>query len=196
MKNENKKTMYIAICALILAVIGISIAYAALSTNLNIQSASITQNALNWDVHFQSGTVTPTSSGTSSTGRSCGNATVNATTVSTAATTLSKPGDTCTYALKVQNTGDIDANLATITPTAPNSTSCTTIDGANMVCGNITYKLTTDQNGQNLLTTNRTLAKTNGVLDLYLVITYSGTETNTTPVTHNGGSFTLVYNQV
>ena len=64
-----------------------------------------------------------------------------------------------------------------------------------MVCGNITYKLTTDSTGNTLLTTGGTLAKTSGTQNIYLVIKYTGTELVSSDVSQNNGGFTLVYNQ-
>ena len=136
-KRNGKKFLSIAIAVMAL-LIGVTVAYAALSATINITVNKITQNAVTWNVAFATGTVTPTVGGTSSdVGRSCGNATVTATTVMVANTTLSKPDDSCTYELTIQNTGDIDAILSTITPVTPTSATCTN-SGASMVCGNIT----------------------------------------------------------
>ncbi len=190
----DEKKMGVIVLLLIVVIFGISVAYAALSTTLTITASKVTQSALTWNVAFQTGTVTGTPGGSSGEGRSCGNATVTANTVTVAQSTLSKPEDSCTYALVIKNTGSIDANLATITPVAPTSTSCTN-NGASMVCGNITYKLTTDLAGNTLLTPNRILAKTSGSLNVYLVMKYTGASINSSDVTQNNGGFTLVYNQ-
>ena len=63
-----------------------------------------------------------------------------------------------------------------------------------MVCGNITYKLTTDAAGQSLLGTNNVLANTTGTLDVYLTAEYTGTSTGSDGVQNSGG-FTLNYVQ-
>ncbi|MBR1386575.1 MAG: hypothetical protein IJ568_07070 [Bacilli bacterium] len=193
-QKKNQKQLLTIVGAVVLLIVGISVVYAALSTTLNITVGSVTQSQMSWNVAFQTGTVNATAGGTSATGRSCGAATVTADTVSVASTTLSKPDDSCTYALNIKNTGSIDATLATITPVAPGSTSCTN-SGASMVCGNITYKLTTDSAGSTLLTTGGTLAKTNGTLPVYLVIKYTGSTPSSTAVEQSSGGFTLVYNQ-
>lgn len=192
---KDRKNIYLSIVALVVAVIGLSVAYAALSTTLNISFGNVNQSAMTWNVGFQTGTVTGTASGTSATGRSCGSATVTADTVTVADTTLSKPGDTCTYALTIKNTGSIAANLATITPKAPTSVTCGTATGGKMVCGNITYKLTTDAAGNTILTTNKTLAASTGTLPVYLVVSYTGADVNATEVTQSSAAFTLIYNQ-
>lgn len=193
-QKKNQKQLLTIVGAVVLLIVGISVVYAALSSTLSITTGSVTQSEMSWNVAFQTGTVNATPGGTSGTGRVCGAATVTADTVTVAATTLSKPEDSCTYALTVKNTGSLDATLATITPVHPGSTSCTN-SGASMVCGNITYKLTTDAAGTTLLTTGGTLAKTNGTLPVYLVIKYTGATTNTSEVVQTAGGFTLVYNQ-
>lgn len=192
--NYKRRNMYILVLALVVIIGGLSLAYAALSATLNVQFGDITQNALTWNVGFQETSVTPTAAGTSATGRSCGNATVTASTVTVSATTLSKPDDKCTYALTIKNSGTIAATLNSITPKNPNSTSCSTSNGATMVCGNLTYKLTTDSAGSQLLGTNRLLA-IGGSLPVYLIVSYTGTGLNTTNNTQSGAAFALSYTQ-
>jgi len=193
-KKMDKQNLMAIVYIMVVVIAGVSVAYAALSTTLTITTSKITQNALSWEVGFQTGTVTPTSTGSSNSGRVCGTATVTSSTVTVANTTLSKPDDTCTYELVVKNTGSIDATLATITPVSPSSTSCTT-SGASMECGNITYKLTTDSTGNTLLTNGGTLANTSGSQTIYLVTKYTGSGLVTSEVSQNNGGFTLIYEQ-
>ena len=190
----SKEKVSIVVLLLVVAVFGISVVYAALSSTLSVTTGTVTQSTLSWSVGFNPGTVTGTAGGTSATGRSCGNATVTATTVTVADTTLSKPDDSCTYALVIKNTGGIDATLSNITAVSPTSVSCTN-SGASMVCGNITYKLTTDPAGQTLLATGGTLAKTSGTRTIYLVVKFTGSSMVSSAITHNNGGFTLVYSQ-
>ena len=139
-KLKSKELKFLLLVAAIF-VIGTGIAFAALSASLTITFGTITQNSLTWDVAFQGSSATATPGGTSATGRSCGTATITSNSVTVAATTLSKPGDKCTYELTVANNGTVNAKLSTITPTAPTSTACGTLSTGNMVCGNITYKV-------------------------------------------------------
>ena len=193
-KQKNQKQMLTIIGAIVLLIVGISVAYAALSSTLNISTGNVTQNTLSWNVGFQTGTVEGTEGGTSSTGMSCGEATVTANSVTIASSSLSKPDDSCTYQLAIKNTGGLDAQLTTITPVHPTSTTCTD-SGASMVCGNLTYKLSTDAAGTTLLPLNGTLAKTNGSQTVYLIVEYTGTEVNDTVIEQSAGGFTLVYTQ-
>ena len=191
-KINNEALKYVLLIAVIL-VLGVGIAYAALSTTLNITFNNLTQNPVTWSVGFQGTTATGEFSGTSATSSSCGSATISPSAVSIADTELSKPGDKCTYTLTVKNTGTISAKLNTITPTAPSGISCTT-NSASMVCGNITYKLLTD-------TTNGTLLSTGGVLPantpetIYLVAEFTGSSVVSSSIVHSGAKFALYYIQ-
>ncbi len=209
-----KRNYKLGLIAVVVALCSIAIAYAALSTTLTITFNKVTQNALSWDVAFDTTTtsVTATKVGSSDTGRSCGAATVAATTVTVADTTLSKPGDGCIYKLPIRNNGTVDATLASVTATAPGSTSCTPTNAsgsasAKLVCGNITYQLvktaTANTSTYAITTTNLTtgtaLAKKSGStatsMDTYLVVQYTGTSLASTATTQTGAKFTLVFNQ-
>ena len=196
MKIERRDLNLLLIVAVVL-IAGIGIGYAALSTTMTITFGDVTQSVLTWNVGFDTtgSPISGTAAGTSATGRTCGTATVTATTVTVADSQLSKPGDKCTYALTIKNTGTIPAILSTITPTKPSGITCNTATGGNMVCGNITYKLTTDAAGSTVLTTGGTLAASTGTLPVYLVVSYTGTTLNSAAVNHTGASFALTYDQ-
>ena len=181
-KNENLKLL--ALFAVIV-LLGVGIAYAALSTTLTVTFGKVTQNALTWKVGF---------TGTSATGASCGAATITESAVTVADTTLSKPDDKCTWTLTVKNSGTVGAKLTTITPSAPSSTTCGTLSGGNMVCGNITYMLTSDANGTTVLPVNTTLAA-GASQTVYLVAKYNAAGVQSTAITQSGAKFTLVYAQ-
>ncbi len=193
--KKNLKDTKMLVVIVIGLVLLIGVAYAALSQTLEITTTAVTSSGISWNVGFQSGNVTGTKGGTSTADVVCGTATVTGSSVSVAASTLSKPDDSCTYALVIKNLGDIDATLASVNPSAPTSTSCTN-SGASMVCGNITYYLSTTNNvaSPTLLTTGGTLVKTTGTLNVYLIIKYTGTTVGS-EVQQNGGKFTLIYNQ-
>ena len=180
-----------------IATLALSIAFSSLSTLLNINYGDVNQSAQTWDVGFDtSGSpLAASSTGTSAAGRICGAATITKDSVSVADTQLSKPGDTCTWSLTIQNLGTIDAELNSVTPIIGEN-SCT-ISGSSMECGNITYKLATDQAGTTLLSSqiNSTLAKTNGTKDVYLIATYSSNSIGGSSNTQSGIGFTILYNQ-
>ena len=62
-----------------------------------------------------------------------------------------------------------------------------------MVCGNITYKLTTDEAGSTLYKKGTALA-VGATKDLYLVAQFTGS-ISSTKVTQSAAGFTLVYGQ-
>ena len=199
--KKDQRKMLLVFGITVASVLVITIAYAALSSTLNITFNKVTQNAIpgGWNV-FVPNNITVAAGGTSSTGRSCGAATsTSTTTVSTitiADTVLSKPDDSCTWTITVQNTGGLDATLSSIAQTAPSGITCTASNGnAKMVCGNITYSLATNTDGSTFLATGGTLAKTSGTQKIYLIAKYTGTTVNTSAVTHSGAKFTLVYGQ-
>ena len=189
-KNNNQTMAIVAVlCALLF---GISIAYAVLSTTLTITMNQVTQQGLTWDVGFEPGTVNGTKTGSAD--ASCGVATVTANNVSVANTVLATLGDQCVYPLTIKNTGSINAELSTIVAAVPSSISCDTNTTSQMVCGNTTYKITTDSAGLSLLGTGNILAANTGTLDVYLTVSYTGTATGSDS-DQNGGGFTLAYSQ-
>ena len=191
---KNRRILNISLAVVSVLVLGIVVAYAALSTVLNVSFSGITQNALTWNVGFQGSSASGAAAGTSSTGRSCGTANITSNSVSVASTTLSKPGDKCTYTLTIRNSGSIAATLSSITPTKPTGITCGTASGATMVCGNITYKLTSDSGGNSAISQNTTLAA-GASNTVYLVASYTGTGLNSSAVTQSGARFTLNYAQ-
>jgi len=191
--NKERKNMYISIIALIIGIIGVTIGYAALSATLNVNFGNVTQNAITWDVGFIGTTVEGASDGTSDTGRSCGTASITPSTVTLGATSLSKPGDKCTYPLTIKNNGGITAELTSIIPKIPTSISCDETSSS-MICGNITYKLTSDAAGETPLSVNSTL-DIDKEITAYLVVAYTGNTLNTADITQSNGGFTITYSQ-
>ncbi|MCI8460959.1 MAG: hypothetical protein HFE81_06130 [Bacilli bacterium] len=193
--NKDRKAMYVSILALIIAVVGVSIAYAALSTSLKVTFGKVTRSAFVWEVKLSKGEVPGTASGTNTT--TCGTATVSESSVTVDAVTLSKPGDKCSYPITVQNKGDIDANITNIAATSPSGIPCDNTVEGKLSCGNVTYKLTSDIEGLNVLKkgTQRVL-KNNGTADFYLVVSYDvSANALNQEVTHTGAGFTVVYGQ-
>ena len=191
----NAKKYLIMITAVILGLAGITIAYAALSQQLTVTVNKVTQTAQTWNVALTTGTLTATVEGTGDTGRNCGTATATATAITVDDTSLSKPGDGCVYTFVVKNTGTIAAKLGTITPTKPTSTTCGTASGGNMVCGNITYKITTNAAGTTVATASNTTVAAGGTKTLYLVVRYTAATPASSAVTQTGAKFTLPFNQ-
>ena len=107
-QNENKvknREVYVILSVLCVAVVILAVAYAALSSTLEINFGTVSQNVQSWNVGFIPGTATATSKGTSTTGLVCGSATVTTDTVTVADSSISKPGDSCTYKLTTDDVG-------------------------------------------------------------------------------------------
>lgn len=193
--RRGRRNLQVILVGTILMIVGLSVAFAAMSTVLTITTNTVRNDTtVTWNIGFQGTSATATAGGTSATGRSCGTATITSTSVTVASTTLSKPDDWCRYSLTIKNSGTITGTLTGIDATAPSSTTCSQASGPTMVCGNITYKLTTDQDGNTALTTGGTLAA-NATRTIYLFVRYTGASLSSTQITQSGGSFSLTYSQ-
>lgn len=193
---KDKKTIYAVLVAIVIAGAGLSIAYAAMSTTLTTTFGRVTQNSLTWNVGFDttSTSVSATAAGTSATGRSCGTATITAGTVTIGDTTLSKPGDKCTWAVTVRNSGQINAKLSSIAGTQPSGNTCSTQTGT-MTCGNIKYSVTTDAAGSTVLKSGASVAA-NQTLAAYIVAEYVPTNAvQSSAITQTGATFKMTWAQ-
>lgn len=133
--KEHSKSIALAVLGVIL--LGMTIAYAALQTNLNI-GGTVNTPAVEWDVHFDNfkkGNVV--GSATGPTAAELGSK-ITATSISDLAISLPKPGDSITYTFDIINAGTIDAKLNTY------SAGWTCDSGKD--CGKIDYNLTCTNN--------------------------------------------------
>lgn len=117
---ENKTVKTLAIAALVVAVGGLTLGYAALSRVLNINTTAKVQSLKSsWNVHFKAATTAdPTATGNAT----AGTATLTDTTVTLSDVVLVAPGDTVTYLFDVTNEGQIDAKLSSIAMKNPTLT--------------------------------------------------------------------------
>lgn len=187
--DGKRKPLFIA------AVVGIVLftvlGFAMVITSLDITFGNVTSDALNWSVGFDGNTVSGVAEGTSSTGLACGDASITLSSVTINELKLSKPGDKCTYPLRIKNNGEIPAILMNISASKPNDVECN-IDGPTMVCGNITYKLTTLSNTE--LPSGLTINATE-TYDFRLVVSYTGEFANAETSSQSGAKFSLFYTQ-
>jgi len=115
MKNQKKNNHSFLLVILLLLVVGISVGYAALSKNLNINGTSNIAKDASWNVLLQNvkvsaGSVTATTP-----------ATISGDTVNFAVN-LTTPGDYYEFTVDVKNAGTIDAKLGS-EPTLPTLTA-------------------------------------------------------------------------
>ena len=157
MQQKNEKVKNIVLIVLLVSVIALSIAYAALSATLTINATGIVKgNGNNWDIEF-----VKTATDSDATHMTCvagGYATVTTqpTIISTSFSGLraefKTPGDSVVCKWNVENNGQIDAYLKTLTKPTDAQLVCSG-SGASQsadeaaVCGNIHYTLTYDPSG-------------------------------------------------
>ena len=103
--EKTRKIKIISLCALLVAVLGLTVAFASLSQTLTI-NGSAAVDAASWDIHFEktSGKETEVKGAATFT-----EPTLNGTTIENFSATLTKPGDSVTYYFDIVNNGTVDA---------------------------------------------------------------------------------------
>ena len=107
--EKERRIKALAIVVLVIAVLGLTIAFAALSQTLTI-NGSANVDAATWDIHFENIQLK----------EKVGSATANVpnltgTSITDIEVSLIKPGDKIVYEFDIVNNGDIDAKLDNIT---------------------------------------------------------------------------------
>lgn len=206
MKRKSKKKLYITIISLILIASLLSVVFAALSTTLTVNVGNLTQIATKWNISISSASAI-NNYGSSATGRSCGTISTTNNAVTVTATTLSKPGDLCEYSITFTNNNTtMNAKLDSLTATAPTSTTCTYTTFSSctsgntcqykMVCGNITYTLSSNEAGTSAPTNLASFTGgTTTSQTVYLRAEFTGSSPSGTAVTQTNPKFTVVYAQ-
>ena len=167
MSNKNKN---ILLGLLIVGIISMTVAFAALSTNLRI-SGSANVAATRWNIHFQEWNKVsiPTVNGHQNTAVSPEVASLsmsdntNVTKVDNVNVTLNQPGDIAKYTFEIINEGTIDAKLDNFTVT--DTTSNDLVD-YNVKC----YESSSREGTE--VTTNSVLGANGGVVYCYLQVQY------------------------
>jgi len=190
MNSKPLKTL--AIAAVIVAVGGLTLGYAALTQTLNISTEAKVQNtATSWKVKFNN-----PSSGTATGDAVKGTITVNDTTATLTGVVLKAPGDSVTYTFDVTNAGQIDAKLSSVTMKTPTVTGTGSSASADktLVEGNYTYALT--YNDGTAISQNDALGA-GATKTIKLVVTYKSSATSLPAgdVTISGLGATLTYAQ-
>ena len=103
--EKTRKIKIISLCALLAAVLGLTVAFAALSQTLTIKGSAAV-NAASWDIHFEktSGKETEVKGTATFT-----EPTLSGTKIENFSATLTKPGDSVTYYFDIVNKGTVDA---------------------------------------------------------------------------------------
>lgn len=141
MKNRSFKI--VAIAALLVAVIGLSIGYASYTENLKISGTVAARASSNaWDIHFEN------ISAASFTGIANEMVAPNltSTVISKFEVNFFAPGDGVSYTFDVANKGLLDAELTSLSmgslSCAPSTNSTATQEEANALCNDLTYSMT------------------------------------------------------
>ena len=141
MGNNTVKNIILAVLAV--GLIGMTIAYAALTQQLNINSQASVKGST-WDVHFENlGAVQKTGDPVITTAASLTN-----TSISNLDVAFTLPGESVSYTFDIKNGGDIDARLDNIKiNTKSDGITCTDADesadtDATSVCDNIIFTVT------------------------------------------------------
>ena len=161
----------IALVALFIGVISLSIGFASISTILNIRGSG-TVGSSSWDIHFENLSAADRSSSTVIENTAPAIDPTNKTTIGDYSVTLQTPGDSISYTFDVVNIGSYDAKISELTvpePTCTGTGTTATADAKN-VCDYLTYTLTYE--GGTAVQTNDDLAKTNGRKKMVLTLTY------------------------
>lgn len=135
----KKEKNVIGIVALIVAIVGLSVGFAAFTSTITVATTgTYTPPSSDWNVAF-SCTPTATVAGSAT----CGKGTVSGTTWSGLTATLVKPGDACTWTCSIKNSGKYTAYLNAVSGGAISAcTPAATSDLATSACSDITFTKT------------------------------------------------------
>ena len=198
--EKERGAKIIAIVALLIAVVGLTVGYAAYSSTLTIKGTANVDPA-SWKVNFDY------KNGTNSlTGTTKGHATEKTaptladTTISGFDVTLKAPGDSVTYNFLIKNSGTLNARLANFTmgtlTCAPNEGSKISPEDATKLCGELKYTLTYAGAGGSTITTGEILNPNNSKeLELKLEWPSASTLSVSDDVKVTIGTTTFVYEQ-
>lgn len=182
----------IAVIALMVAVVGLTVGYAAYSSTLKITGAANVDPS-SWNVKFAYKTGNSLVAAVTGKATMETEATLSDTQVSGFKATLKAPGDSITYNFAVTNTGSLDAELSTFTmgniSCAPAAGSNATAEEATAICNELSYTLTG-------VTVNETLAAGDSKdLTLKLEWASTGTAVASDDIAITVGDTTLIYTQ-
>ena len=134
---RNERTRNIILIVLAVCLIGITVAYATLSQNLNISGVAKVGKT-SWNIHFTK-VLTPKAEGYAEGGKATLNSDSTVLTVSEGI--LKVPGDTITYVFDVINEGDLDAEVETVLTTIDSCKASDNTTDVTMYCDKIKYDL-------------------------------------------------------
>ncbi len=187
--DRSRRFKIISIFILILAVIGLSIAYAAMSEVLSI-TGTAKMNSADWNIKFNNLTVTKTGDATFILPK------LSDTSLLDYEVNLTKPGDGVTFNFDVTNNGNMDARIGTLTIEKPEcvGTGSNSVNDAKTVCNNITYKLK-NLDGEDVKVGDFLEKKTTKTLQLSLIYDSDADSLPSDDVTVKGLNINIIYDQ-
>ena len=188
-RRTSFKSLFLII--LVFCVLGITIAYALLSTTLTINGAATFDVAV-WDVKIANLSASKTGDATYTLPQ------ISDTSLTNYEIILTKPGDSVTFIFDIVNEGSVDAYLSALTKNTPTCNgvtgSSTGTTDAPLVCNNLTYTLTYE-NG-NVVSTDDTLtAYTTKKVNLTLSYNSYAQQVPTNDVAISNLDITMIYSQ-
>lgn len=188
---EKRRVINILILAgLMVVIIGITVAFAAIQTTLQINGTA-TMNPATWDVKFAN----------LSAPQLVGDATVEtaptltSTSIGTYSVVITKPGDSIVYTFDVTNAGTLDAKIGTftkaVTPTCTGLSVTQAEADATTVCSGLTYTLTYTSGGA-AVAADDTLAAS-ATKNMTLTLSYTGGDLPSDDVDITGLDISMIY---
>ena len=139
--KENKRIKIYALIALTLSVLTMSIAYAVLSTSLDISGSATIQES-SWGFELGEG-ISVVGKDYETTGSAVYNKPVFDGVTATYNFSLTKPGDSVTYFFRIYNIGSLPGEISSIENSTPICTSdSNNTQDADLVCNNLIYEIT------------------------------------------------------
>lgn len=194
----NNKVQNVLLGVLAVGLIGITVAYAALTQQLKIEGTAKVA-ASTWKIHFANLTGAKTGYATLATDASKLAIQSDTTSMSGNLGTLKAPGDTITYTFNVKNAGSINAKISSIT--APKLSCAPANTGgnqtvANNVCANLTYTIEyTSENPKTIAVGNTLTAGASKNITLKIVNSSAATSLASEDVTVTASPMIINYVQ-
>ena len=106
--EKERKIKIISLCALLVAVLGLTVAFASLSQTLTI-NGSATVNTASWDVHFEN-----LEKNTNGAGSFNGDPALSGTSITNINVVITKPEDQASFDVNMVNNGTINAKIESV----------------------------------------------------------------------------------
>lgn len=172
----NNKTQNILLGVLAAGLVGISVAYASLSSNLKISGTAKVATAT-WNIKFD-------------------NMSAGVATVSGDLGTLKAPGDTITYTFKVKNNGSINAKVNSVskpTLTCVSSSTGSATTASNNFCKGLAY--TVQYSDGSAISAGQALAANGGSKDITVKLVNNNNSLATEDIKVTASAMTINYIQ-